>query len=92
MLTGCAVIASGTHGLAVSCSSGVGGNYLFENAVVSDSLMAARFKGVLGTTCNVTNVTWRNIEVRNVSYPVHFIETYGKLCNPRLWFRNVGEA
>ncbi|PQE33298.1 Glycosyl hydrolase family 28 protein [Rutstroemia sp. NJR-2017a WRK4] len=70
------VIASGTHGLSVSCSSGTGGNYTFENALVYDSLMAARFKGVLGETCNVSDVTWRNIEVRNVSFPIHFIENY----------------
>jgi galacturan 1,4-alpha-galacturonidase len=70
------VIASGTHGLSVSCSSGTGGNYTFEKALVYDSLMAARFKGVLGETCNVSDVTWRNIEVRNVSFPIHFIENY----------------
>lgn len=60
----------------MSCFSGAGGNYLFENARIYDSLMGARFKGVLGTTCNVTNVTWRNIELQNVSYPIHFTETY----------------
>ncbi|TGO53457.1 hypothetical protein BOTNAR_0295g00040 [Botryotinia narcissicola] len=70
------VIASGTHGLSVSCASGIGGNYTFENAYIYDSLMAARFKGKIGTTCNVSNVTWRNIEVKNVSYPIHFIEDY----------------
>ncbi|KUJ10523.1 pectin lyase-like protein [Mollisia scopiformis] len=70
------IIASGTHGVSASCSSGSGGNYLFENALIYDSLMGARFKGVLGTTCNMTNVTWRNFEMRNVSYPIHFTETY----------------
>ncbi|KAM3067483.1 hypothetical protein ACMFMG_011628 [Clarireedia jacksonii] len=70
------VIASGTHGLSVSCSSGKGGNYTFENALVYDSLMAARFKGALGETCNVSDVTWRNIEVRNVSFPIHFVANY----------------
>ncbi|CZR62736.1 probable endopolygalacturonase, partial [Phialocephala subalpina] len=70
------IIASGTHGVSASCSSGSGGNYLFENALIFDSLMGARFKGVLGTTCNITNVTWRNFEMRNVSYPIHFTETY----------------
>ncbi|KAK6596538.1 exopolygalacturonase C 1 [Botrytis cinerea] len=47
------IIASGTHGLSVSCASGTGGK-----------------------TCDVSNVTWRNIEVKNVSYPIHFIEDY----------------
>ncbi|KAK6824952.1 hypothetical protein PG987_012446 [Apiospora arundinis] len=53
-----------------------GGNYLFENAVVEDSLIGARFKGKLDTTCDLHNVTWRNFTVRNTSYPIHFIENY----------------
>ncbi|KAH8204487.1 hypothetical protein TruAng_001403 [Truncatella angustata] len=68
--------ASGGHGIAVSCSSGIGGNYLFENAVVEDSLMGARFKGGLGTTCQLNNITWKNFEIRNTTYPIHFIENY----------------
>ncbi|KAK7920891.1 pectin lyase-like protein, partial [Apiospora marii] len=68
--------SSGGHGIAVSCASGAGGNYLFENAVVEDSLMGARFKGALGTTCDLRNVAWRNFTVRNTSYPIHFIENY----------------
>ncbi|KAE8443899.1 hypothetical protein EG329_001308 [Mollisiaceae sp. DMI_Dod_QoI] len=70
------IIASGTHGVSASCSSGSGGDYLFENALIYDSLMGTRFKGVLGSTCNMTNITWRNFEMRNVSYPIHFTETY----------------
>lgn len=70
------IIASGTHGVSVSCSSGTGGNYLFENALIYDSLMGTRFKGVLGTTCNLSDVTWKNFQVHNVSYPMHFTETY----------------
>ncbi|RDW90980.1 glycoside hydrolase family 28 protein [Coleophoma crateriformis] len=70
------VLATGTHGIAVSCSSGTAGNYLFEDVVVKDSLFGARFKGSLGTTCNLSNVTWRNFEIHNTSYPIHFIENY----------------
>lgn len=70
------IIAYGTHGVSVSCSGGTGGDYLFENALIYDSLIGARFKGVLGTTCNVLNVTWRNFAIFNTSYPVHFIENY----------------
>ena len=68
--------SSGGHGIAVSCASGAGGNYLFENAVVEDSLIGARFKGALGTTCDLSNVAWRNFTIRNTSYPIHFIENY----------------
>lgn len=70
------IVAYGTHGVSVSCSSGTGGDYLFENAVIYDSLLGARFKGVLGTTCNLSNVTWRNFTISNTSYPIHFIENY----------------
>ncbi|RAL58962.1 hypothetical protein DID88_009253 [Monilinia fructigena] len=70
------VVASGSHGLSVSCAAGIGSNYTFENAYIYDSLMAARFKGHLGKTCNISDVTWRNIEVKNVSYPIHFVEGY----------------
>ncbi|QSZ31848.1 hypothetical protein DSL72_001417 [Monilinia vaccinii-corymbosi] len=70
------VVASGTHGLSISCSEGVGKNYTFENAYIYDSLMAARFKGRMGKTCEISDVTWRNIRVKDVSFPIHFIENY----------------
>lgn len=70
------VVAYGTHGIAASCASGTAGNWLFENAFIYDSLIGARFKGKLGTTCNLSNVTWRNFAVFNTSYPIHFIENY----------------
>lgn len=70
------IVAYGTHGVSASCASGSGGGYLFENAVIHDSLIGARFKGALGTTCNMSNVTWRNFTIFNTSYPVHFIENY----------------
>jgi len=70
------VVAYGTHGVSVSCSSGSGGNYLFENAKIYDSLIGARFKSKVGVTCNVSNVTWRNFSITNTSYPIHFIENY----------------
>lgn len=70
------VIAYGTHGISVSCSSGTGGDYLFENAAIYDSLIGARFKASIGTTCDINNVTWRNFSITNTSYPIHFIENY----------------
>lgn len=70
------IVAYGTHGVSVSCSSGTGGDYLFENAVIHDSLMGARFKGSVGTTCDISNVTWRDFSIFNTSYPIHFTETY----------------
>ncbi|KAK7748189.1 hypothetical protein SLS53_001444 [Cytospora paraplurivora] len=70
------IVAYGTHGVSVSCSSGTGGDYLFEDAVIYDSLFGARFKSSVGTTCNLNNVTWRNFAVFNTSYPIHFIEDY----------------
>ncbi len=70
------VEAHGTHGLSVTCTSGTGGNFTFENAIISDSLMGCRFKGKVGATCTITDVHWRNITMHNVSYPVHLIEDY----------------
>ena len=70
------VEAHGTHGLSVSCTSGSGGNYTFEDSVVYDSLIGCRFKGKGGKSCNLTDVHWRNITMHNVSYPIHFIEDY----------------
>ncbi len=37
------VEAHGTHGMSVSCTSGSGGNYTFDNVDVYDSLIACRF-------------------------------------------------
>ncbi|KAH0441254.1 hypothetical protein CcaCcLH18_02164 [Colletotrichum camelliae] len=68
--------AYGTHGISVSCASGSGSQYLFENAEIHDSLLGARFKGSVGTTCNISDVTWRNMTIINTSYPIHFIEDY----------------
>lgn len=70
------IVAYGTHGVSASCASGTGGDYLFENALIYDSLIGARFKGALGTTCNMDNVVWRNFTIFNTSYPIHFIENY----------------
>ncbi|CAN8104052.1 unnamed protein product [Discula destructiva] len=70
------IVAYGTHGVAVSCKGGSGGDYLFENAMIYDSLIGARFKGSLGQTCNLDNIVWRNFTIVNTSYPIHFIETY----------------
>ncbi|OLN87544.1 putative exopolygalacturonase C 1 [Colletotrichum chlorophyti] len=70
------IVAYGTHGISVSCASGSGSGYLFENAEIHDSLLGARFKGSLGTTCQISDVTWRNMTITNTAYPIHFIENY----------------
>lgn len=71
------VVAYGTHGISVSCRNGShGGGFLFENAHIYDSLFGARFKSSLGLTCNISDVTWRNFNIYNTSYPVHFTQDY----------------
>ncbi|KAK1538963.1 exo-polygalacturonase [Colletotrichum costaricense] len=70
------VVGYGTHGISVSCASGSGSGYLFENAEIHDSLLGARFKGSVGTTCQISDVTWRNFTITNTAYPIHFIEDY----------------
>lgn len=70
------IVAYGTHGIACSCSDGDGGDYLFENAEIHDSLIGARFKSAVGKTCNITNITWRNFKITNTAYPIHFTQEY----------------
>ncbi|KAI9735248.1 MAG: hypothetical protein M1834_001838 [Cirrosporium novae-zelandiae] len=66
----------GSHGVAVSGTSGNVSNILFENATMENSLMGARFKGKLGVTGWTSNVTWKNFVITNTSYPIHFTEEY----------------
>ncbi|KAJ9149323.1 Glycoside hydrolase family 28 protein [Pleurostoma richardsiae] len=52
-------IAYGTHGVAVSCSSGTGSGSPFENMMIYNSLIGARFKGSLAAYAR--NFRWENI-------------------------------
>jgi len=57
-------------------------NVLFENAVMTNSLYAARFKSWSGGQGSAVNVTWRNIQFNNVPFPTYVTQNY--------WDQNTG--
>jgi polygalacturonase len=74
------------HGLSVG-SLGKGGvvanvqNVLFENIVMKNSLYGARFKSWTNASGIAQNITWRNIHLKNVSFPIYVTQNY--------WDQNV---
>ncbi|KDN49278.1 hypothetical protein RSAG8_01980, partial [Rhizoctonia solani AG-8 WAC10335] len=71
----------GGHGMSVG-SLGKGGsvasvqNVLFENVVMKDELYGARFKGWFGGSGLAKNITWRNIILDNVPFPIYVTQNY----------------
>lgn len=51
-------------------------NLLFTNITVQGGLYAARFKSWSGGTGLVRNVTWQNIHIHNVSFPIFVTQSY----------------
>ncbi|KAF8586264.1 glycoside hydrolase family 28 protein [Ramaria rubella] len=72
---------AGGHGLSIG-SLGSGGsvaavsNILIENNVMVNSLYGARFKSWLGGKGAAVNVTWRNIALKNVPFPIYVTQNY----------------
>ncbi|KAH7096853.1 pectin lyase-like protein [Auriculariales sp. MPI-PUGE-AT-0066] len=71
----------GGHGLSIG-SLGKGGavasvqNVLFENVVMVDELYGARFKSWTGGNGLARNITWRNIVLYNVPFPIYVTQNY----------------
>ncbi|KAK7051487.1 hypothetical protein VNI00_004461 [Paramarasmius palmivorus] len=71
----------GGHGLSIG-SLGKGGqvadvqNVLIENVVMVDSLYGARFKSWTGGNGLARNITWRNIAIRDVPFPIYITQNY----------------
>jgi len=71
----------GGHGLSIG-SLGSGGsvaavsNILIENNVMVNSLYGARFKSWTGGKGAAVNVTWRNIVLKNVPFPIYVTQNY----------------
>jgi polygalacturonase len=65
------MVCDGGHGLSIGSIGGKSkndvANVLFTNSVVKNSQNGARIKTNSGTTGTVTNVTWSNIQVENIS-------------------------
>ncbi|KAE8382845.1 putative exopolygalacturonase C [Aspergillus bertholletiae] len=51
-------------------------NLRFEDVTVVDALYAARFKSWTGGQGLVKNVTWKNIRVYNVTFPIFVTQSY----------------
>ncbi|KAE8154027.1 putative exopolygalacturonase C [Aspergillus avenaceus] len=51
-------------------------NLRFEDVTVVDALYAARFKSWVGGQGLVKNVTWKNIRVYNVTFPIFVTQSY----------------
>lgn len=71
----------GGHGLSIG-SLGQGGsvadvrNVLFDNNVMRNSLYAARFKSWTGGNGLARNITWKNIVLDNVRFPIYVTQNY----------------
>ncbi|ELU45335.1 glycoside hydrolase family 28 protein [Rhizoctonia solani AG-1 IA] len=76
----------GGHGMSIG-SLGSGGsvasvqNVLFENVVMKNHLYGARFKSWTGGNGVARNITWRNIVLENVPFPIFVTQNY--------WDQNV---
>ncbi|KAF2668598.1 putative exopolygalacturonase C [Microthyrium microscopicum] len=71
-----------THGMSVGSLGGDPNspadvsNIMFKNITVKGGLYAARFKSWKGGKGLVQNVTWSNIRLENVTFPIFVTQTY----------------
>ncbi|CUA67839.1 hypothetical protein RSOLAG22IIIB_03269 [Rhizoctonia solani] len=77
----------GGHGMSVGSLGKDGSvalvqNILFENVVMKNQLYAARFKSWRGGNGVARNVTWRNIVVENVPFPIYVTQNYWNQALP----------
>ncbi|KAH7343202.1 pectin lyase fold/virulence factor [Rhizoctonia solani] len=71
----------GGHGMSIGSLGKDGSvasvqNILFENNTMKDELYAARFKSWTGGNGVAKNITWRNIVVENVPFPIYVTQNY----------------
>lgn len=71
----------GGHGLSIG-SLGSGGaahyvtNVTFQNVVMKNHLYGARFKSWTGGNGLAANITWRNIVLQHVKFPIYVTQNY----------------
>ncbi|KAG8971902.1 hypothetical protein FRC05_010571 [Tulasnella sp. 425] len=71
----------GGHGLSIG-SLGSGGatdyvtNVTFQNVVMKNHLYGARFKSWTGGNGLASNITWRNIVLQHVKFPIYVTQNY----------------
>jgi len=77
-----AYISYSSHGLSIGslgrdpAEPASVSNVLFENVFLENTLYGARFKSWQGGTGLAKNVTYRNIGVRNVTFPLQLTQSY----------------
>lgn len=52
-------------------------NILFSDVTAVNALYGARFKSWIGGQGLVSNVTWENFHLHNVSFPIYVTQNYG---------------
>ncbi|EAA30554.3 polygalacturonase [Neurospora crassa OR74A] len=75
-------LCSGGHGLSIGSVGGRSDNtvknVLFENSVIANSENGARIKTNYGTTGLVSNITYRNVKLQNITkYGIMVDQSYG---------------
>jgi hypothetical protein len=78
-----------THGLSIGSlgsnqnSFANVSNVWFDDITVKDAVYAARFKSWIGGKGLAKNITWSNIHVENVTFPIFVTQTYFNQANSK---------
>ncbi|KAK7044916.1 glycoside hydrolase family 28 protein [Favolaschia claudopus] len=73
------LICTGTHGVSVAAKGGGSvnvANILVEDVTFIDSLYGARYKSTGGNTGLARNIVYKNILVKNVTFPIYVTQNY----------------
>ncbi|EME86029.1 glycoside hydrolase family 28 protein [Pseudocercospora fijiensis CIRAD86] len=85
-----ATIGYASHGLSIgSLGQNQAGfanvsNILFDDITCINTLYGARFKSWVGGQGLVKNITWQNIRVYNVTFPIFVTQTYTNQASPQV--------
>lgn len=80
----------GSHGLSVGSLGGDGQvasveNVLFESTIMNRTLYAARFKSWTGGNGAAKNITWKNITIIDVMFPIYVTQKF-VFCLPVFFY------
>ncbi|KAJ6487628.1 pectin lyase-like protein [Mycena sanguinolenta] len=73
------VTCTGSHGVSVAAKGGGSvnvANILVEDVTFIDSLYGARYKSTSGDMGLATNIVYKNILVKNVTFPIYVTQNY----------------
>ncbi|CAK5263543.1 unnamed protein product [Mycena citricolor] len=69
----------GSHGISVAAKGGGSvnvANILVENVTLLDGLYGARYKSTSGNQGRASNIVYRNVVVRNITFPIYVTQNY----------------